>query len=212
MTRYAKDHRTRFFIMRHAPTEWNRAGRIQGQADSPLTRNGERWADHWGRQLAELDVQRILCSDTGRAVTTARRINQALQLPLDCDNRLREQDWGQWTGRTMAAIRKTQEARFRQQERRGWSFCPPGGEDRLDVLVRARDSLQAAGRKWPGSRLLVIAHEGIMKCLVYHLAILQSCGASFERMAPYHLHCLALEDDSLVLEEMNALAFKPPAQ
>ena len=212
MTRYVKDHRTRFYVMRHAPTEWNRAGRIQGQADSPLTRDGEMWADQWGRQLAELRLQRILSSDTGRAVTTARRINQTLQLPLDHDIRLREQDWGQWTGRTMAAIRKTQEDRFRQQERRGWSFCPPGGEERLDVLQRARDSLQAAGRKWPGSRLLVISHEGVLKCLVYHLAILQSCGASFDPMASYHLHCLALENERLVLEQMNALAFRPPAR
>mgnify|MGYP002351979739 FL=1 len=35
---------TRFGVMRHAPTLWNRERRIQGQLDSPLTPEGERMA------------------------------------------------------------------------------------------------------------------------------------------------------------------------
>ncbi|MCP4959229.1 MAG: histidine phosphatase family protein [Actinomycetia bacterium] len=32
------------FVARHGETEWNRAGRRQGQPDSPLTRRGEQHA------------------------------------------------------------------------------------------------------------------------------------------------------------------------
>jgi probable phosphoglycerate mutase len=195
--------------MRHAPTEWNAAGRIQGQADSPLTVKGARWADGWGPQLADLALQRVLSSDTGRALATARRINQTLNLPLNHDPRLREQDWGAWTGCSMADIRTRHRARFQQEEARGWGFCPPGGESHLDVLSRAREALLKAGRKWPRQRLLVVTHEGLMKCLVYHLAILQSCGQPVERMAPYCLHRLALRGENLVLEHMNALGLEP---
>jgi probable phosphoglycerate mutase len=127
------------------------------------------------------------------------------------DARLREQDWGQWTGRTMAQIRTTHRELFTQQERRGWSFCPPGGEERLDVLARARDALREAGRAWPQERLLVISHEGVLKCLIYHLAIIDSCGRGVERMAPYHLHRLALTGKALTLDRMNALTLRPPA-
>ena len=204
-------HTTTCFIMRHAPTEWNGAGRIQGQADSPLTPIGKTWAACWGSQLSDLGLQRILSSDTGRAVATARHINQTLQLPLSHDPRLREQDWGQWTGQTMADIRTTQRDLFRQQENRGWSFCPPGGEERLAVLTRSLDALRETGRRWPHERLLVVTHEGVLKCLVYHLAIIHSCGRAFDRMAPYHLHRLAITENDLRLAQMNALAFRPPA-
>jgi broad specificity phosphatase PhoE len=212
MPAFDTDHPTATFcIMRHAPTEWNRAGRIQGQADSPLTPAGKVWATRWGSQLTNLGLQRILSSDTGRAMATARHINQTLQLPLAHDARLREQDWGQWTGQTMAAIRTQHRDLFSQQENRGWSFCPPGGEERLVVLTRARKALWEAGRKWPGERLLVVTHEGVLKCIVYHLAIIHSCGQAFGRMAPYHLHRLAITGNSLRLDQMNALAFRPPA-
>jgi len=195
--------------MRHAPTEWNAAGRIQGQADSPLTEKGRRWADGWGAQLANFALQRVLTSDTGRAVATARHINQSLRLPVEWDARLREQDWGSWTGCRMADLRVRHQARFQMEEARGWSFCPPNGETRLEVLERARAALLDAGRKWPRQRLLVISHEGVLKCLVYHLAILQGCGQSFAPMAPYSLHRLALDGNSLTLEHMNALALEP---
>lgn len=204
-------HTTTCFIMRHAPTEWNGAGRIQGQADSPLTPIGKTWAACWGSQLTGLGLQRILSSDTGRAVATAHHINQTLQLPLSHDNRLREQDWGQWTGQTMADIRTTQRDLFRQQDNRGWSFCPPGGEERLAVLTRSLEALREADRRWPHERLLVVTHEGVLKCLVYHLAIIHSCGRAFDRMAPYHLHRLTITENDLRLAQMNALAFRPPA-
>ena len=206
---HATHRQTIYYLMRHAPTEWNDAGRIQGQADSPLTETGRQWAAGWGGQLTALHLQRVLSSDTGRALATARHLNHTLNLPLSRDARLREQDWGAWTGCSMADIRTRHLARFRQEEARGWEFRPPGGESHLDVLSRARKALINAGRKWSQQRLLVVTHEGLMKGLVYHLAILQSCGPSVTRMAPYCLHRLALRGDDLVLEEMNALVLEP---
>ena len=206
---HTRHSQTIFYLMRHAPTEWNDAGRIQGQTDSPLTERGRQWAKGWGPQLADLALQQVLSSDTGRALATARCINQTLNLPLNHDAGLREQDWGAWTGSSMADIRNRHRERFRQEEARGWSFCPPGGESHLDVLSRARHALLKAGRKWPRQRLLVVTHEGVMKGLVYHLAILRGCGQPVKRMAPYCLHRLVLRGDDLALEHMNALALEP---
>ncbi len=39
---------TRFGLMRHAETVWNREKRIQGQLDSRLTAAGRRQAESWG--------------------------------------------------------------------------------------------------------------------------------------------------------------------
>jgi probable phosphoglycerate mutase len=44
---------TRFGLVRHAETLWNRERRIQGQSDSALTAKGKKDADNWGRYSYE---------------------------------------------------------------------------------------------------------------------------------------------------------------
>ena len=82
---------TRFGLLRHAMTEWNRERRIQGQTDTPLSPLGERQAGQWGHLLKAYPWNRILVSDARRALDTAALINESLEVPVHCDPRLREQ-------------------------------------------------------------------------------------------------------------------------
>ena len=64
---------TRFGLIRHAQTVWNREKKIQGHSDSPLTADGENQAGRWGMILQQYSWDRILASDTGRALETAKK-------------------------------------------------------------------------------------------------------------------------------------------
>jgi probable phosphoglycerate mutase len=194
---------TRFGLMRHAETVWNRERRVQGQLDSPLTRQGEQNADRWGRLLKEFPWDRILTSDTGRALATAMRLNAHLKLAIETDARLRELNWGRWTTRTISQIRAEAPQEVAAQEAAGWDFRPPGGESRRCQLERSRQALLDAARRWPGHDLLVVTHEGVIKCLAHHL-----CGCEFVTpeavcIEPYHLHRLKAIDGRLALEGLN---------
>jgi probable phosphoglycerate mutase len=201
------DKATRFHLMRHAPTEWNAAGRIQGQADAPLTPAGRLWADGWGRRLAEIGLTRLLSSDTGRALATSQAIQGALGRPLtlSTDPRLREQDWGQWTGCFHRRLRKEAAEAYRRQQARGWQFRPPGGESHLEVLERALSALQDAALRHPGESILVVTHEGVIKCLLYHLAIRDGCGRPPIPPAAWHAHRLVGVGRRVRLDRVNAL-------
>jgi probable phosphoglycerate mutase len=149
-----------------------------------------------------------MASDIGRAVETARIINQALEVSLTTDARLREQDWGQWTGETISHLHTSAPQQLDEQVRAGWEFCPPGGEDRRSVLERSRQALLEAAEKWPGDTILVATHEGIVKSLIYHL-----CGRKYlpgepAIIKPYQLHWLTIDADGLKIEEINALALE----
>ena len=85
----AKNKITRFGLIRHAETVWNREKKIQGQTDSPLTRQGISQALKWGRVLNQISWDRIMTSDIGRAIETAERINQILQVTIYSDPGLR---------------------------------------------------------------------------------------------------------------------------
>ena len=87
-----QNNTTRFALIRHAQTVWNREKKIQGHSDSPLTADGEKQASSWGRILSRFSWDRILASDAGRARATAEIINAFLKVPLTIDSRLKEQD------------------------------------------------------------------------------------------------------------------------
>ena len=202
MTEHPTD--THFGLLRHAMTEWNRDRRIQGQTDTPLSPPGERQAGRWGQLLKAVPWNRILVSDARRALETAARINAVLEVPIESDPRLREQDWGEWTGKTVSQIKQEAPLLLAEQEKAGWNFCPPGGEDRCKVRDRSLKAIAGACEKWEGESILVVTHEGVIKCLLYDL-----CGRRFlpEEPAiirPRSLHFIIHDRQGLRIGKMNA--------
>ncbi|MFC1858087.1 histidine phosphatase family protein, partial [Thermodesulfobacteriota bacterium] len=184
---------------------WNREKKIQGQFDTPLTPAGEKQARAWGRRLQTYQWDRILSSDLARAIKTAGLVNNFLKIPAVVDPRLREQDWGHWTGKTLAQIREDAPKILAEQEAAGWEFCPPGGEGRDTVCRRVQAPLEHAAKTWPGETILVVAHEGVIKCLVYRLVEYQKDPGRHQRMRPYFLHWISHDGLALRLERINAL-------
>ncbi|KAB1439124.1 histidine phosphatase family protein [Pseudodesulfovibrio senegalensis] len=159
-------------LIRHARTEWNILRRIQGQTDIPLAPQGGVMARQWGNALVDKGYDRILCSDLSRAYRTAEIINEILGLPLEVDPRLREQNWGDWTGLAVDDLRAMRE-QVAEQEALGFGFCPPGGESRAEVLERSRAALQASATRNPGQYTLVVTHNGVLRALAYDLMGMQ---------------------------------------
>lgn len=203
---------TVFGVLRHARTEWNDQKRIQGQQDSPLTREGVSCAIAWGEVLKAVIPHRwdrILASDLGRTRRTAELINETLQLPVTTDVRLREKDWGEWSGKTFPEIEQHHGAFLQELENAGWAFRPPGGEDRKMVWERSRQALVDAARRWPGQHILVVTHEGVIKCLVYRLTDRYFLPTEPRLLKPLHLHRMAYTDNRLVLDKVNAFPLTP---
>jgi len=202
----SRQSHTRFALIRHARTLWNQDRLIQGQNDSDLTALGRQQAVAWGQRLKGQLFNRILSSDLGRSVATAEEINQSLKIPMDNTSNLRELDWGDWTGKRIQDIKAKTPDLLKQQEAAGWRFCPPGGESRRAAWLRARETLQAAARKWPGEAILTVTHEGIIKCLLYGLKQREFLPHEPALIRPYHLHWLVARDGELLIEQVNALA------
>ena len=201
---------TTFGLMRHAETEWNRVKRIQGHLDSRLTDEGRERALRWGRCLGSESWDRILASDLGRAVSTAREVNRALGLSVATDDRLREQDWGEWSGRTVPDLVQEIPDLMERYGSAGWAFCPPGGETRAAVCERGREALCAAAARWPGQRILVVAHAGMIRILINGLL-----GRAFLPDEPQillsgHLHRLVVDQSGLRADQLNAVDLNNP--
>lgn len=197
---------TRFGLMRHATTMWNEEKRIQGQQDSPLTVEGKNHAKAWGPLLKKHPWDRILSSDLGRARNTALIINRFLSVPVSHDARLRERQWGRWTGKTLKQVRQEDPQLWAEQEKNGWKFCPPKGEDLTAVVERSIRTLLQAARDWPNQTILVITHEGVIKSIVYRLYAPKMMMPESPVIRPNHLHWLSCDGYRLKVDELNALA------
>jgi len=135
------------FLVRHGETEWNRARRIQGWRDSPLTARGIAQAEAIGhrlRALPEAAAAEIVASPIGRARRTAEIIAEFLGRTalLHFDERLREISAGSWDGLDRAEIRSRMGANFEEFE---WYFRTPDGESYDGFTRRIAAWLEEAG-------------------------------------------------------------------
>src|ERR1700722_11987491 len=69
------------FLARHGETEWNRAGRRQGQLDAPLTPEGMAAVGQAADRLRGFSIDAVFSSPLGRAQASAKLYADALGLP-----------------------------------------------------------------------------------------------------------------------------------
>ncbi len=131
------------YLLRHGETEFNVAGRYQGQRDSPLTARGRDQARRHGALLKELIAEpaawRLVASPLGRAMATARIVRAELGLPEDAietDDRLKEMAFGEWEGLTPAGIETRYPEAWAARGADRWHHPRPGGESYARLAAR----------------------------------------------------------------------------
>jgi broad specificity phosphatase PhoE len=144
-------------LIRHMPTEWNAAGRLQGREDLPLA---EDTAPDW-RVPAELDGFRWLTSPLRRAVDTARRLGIAEAV---VEPRLTEMRWGAWEGETLAGLRARLGTEMEMAEAAGLDLRPPGGESPREVQARVMPLLAEIAHS--ARPTAAITHKGVIRAVL----------------------------------------------
>jgi len=186
-------------LLRHASTDWNEAGRLQGQTDTDLSSAGAAAARTW-RLPEPADRWKRMTSPLRRARRTAELLQPSR--PATVDSRLREMSFGVWEGQTLADLRRRVGKAFLDAERRGLDFLPPGGES--PRMVMARLALWAAEVQNDGQPVVAVSHKAAIRA-----ALALATGWDMTDRAPIRLewralHYFAVESDGrLRLERAN---------
>jgi probable phosphoglycerate mutase len=150
-------------LWRHGRTEWNVAGRVQGQSDTPLDEVGHQQAREAAARLATLKPYRILSSDLQRARDTANYLGAISGVEVELDERFRELNFGAREGLTW---------------REAWDQMPegmqawvdgdetqiPGSETHVEAGERFAAGLEAALPSLPADAVLVVvAHGAVLR-------------------------------------------------
>lgn len=135
---------TELLVLRHAQTEWNVEGRLQGALDSPLTAAGLEQIETMRAELETFDVRHWdwFSSPAGRAVETASRL---MDVPssLRQDARLREIEIGPWQGHLRDTLPVPSSPLMTCDGPLGFYLTAPGVEPIASLRARCRSFLNS---------------------------------------------------------------------
>ncbi|MBV8679571.1 MAG: histidine phosphatase family protein [Aquitalea sp.] len=156
---------TRFCLIRHGETDWNREHRLQGHLDIPLNQRGlqqaEQLAAALGRQQLQFSVLHV--SELTRARQTASAISQQLGLALHTHAELKERHYGAFQGRTFDEARTHIPHVYRLHQERDLHFDLQGGESLIVFQQRIMHCMQQLAAQHAGEQILVVSHGGVLE-------------------------------------------------
>ncbi|MFS7163112.1 histidine phosphatase family protein [Serratia proteamaculans] len=159
----------RFIVLRHAESQWNREGIIQGRRDSPLTPAGHRQITALWLALQAMPISWVISSPAGRACATAQILAAQFNCPCRTDERLQEQSFGMLEGLSHAqALRDYPDAarRIFSGESEAWA---PGGESTPEVAWRMASCLLSLSADHHNQTCCLVTHGHALQALIWKL-------------------------------------------
>jgi broad specificity phosphatase PhoE len=162
------------FLVRHARSDWNAQGRLQGHADSSLDDVGIAQARALAQVFRKQRIHAFYTSPAQRARQTAQILaqfhQQQYQASLKVDERLRERDVGVVTGLTWSEVHAQYGDWAKQVEKDGWEIAPPPeGENAHAVQSRMVEALDSIIKANKYLNVVVVSHRGSLNIYLRHL-------------------------------------------
>jgi len=182
----------RVALVRHGETAWSRDRRHTGRTDIPLTAGGEEQAAALAPRLTGFEPAEVLVSPLSRATRTAQLADLG---SFEVEPDLVEWDYGDYEGRTTAAIRA---------DRPGWELFGDGvphGESLHDVATRV-DRVIARIRAGSGD-VACVAHAHLLRVLAVRWLGIDPVAARFLVLGPASFSVLGWEREQAVIEHWN---------
>ena len=153
-------------LMRHGDTRLSPEHRFSGLCDLPLSADGTRQAKAAAGRLATgARIDAVVTSPLRRAAATAAIAATELGLTAVTDDDLRETDFGEWEGFTLAEVQQRWPAAAAAWQHNPQQ-APPGGESFTETARRVYQACDRLLRDHHGQTVLVVIHITPIKILL----------------------------------------------
>lgn len=147
----------KLYVTRHGLTEFNAQERVCGATDIPLTETGLLQAGEMAKQAASFgDIERIIASPMLRAQQTAQAVSEALQIPIETDDRLKEWNYGTYEGKSRLT------SGF-QEAKSEFGVKMPGGESVFQLVYRTYSLIEEL--KLTDRNTILVCHGGVARVI-----------------------------------------------
>jgi broad specificity phosphatase PhoE len=187
----------RLTLIRHALTDWNANGRLQGHLDCPLSAEGVSQARALAKRVGASGVDLVYSSPLQRAFDTAKLAFPGSE--IISEPRLMELDFGVFQG-------KTPDENADHEAWAWWHEDPftrriPEGECYRDLMVRVVSWLEQLPEE---QHIVAITHSGPIQMIIAHVM-----GVTHPRwrkrlfLRHTSLTRLLFRDDEVLIERVN---------
>jgi probable phosphoglycerate mutase len=152
------------YMVRHGETILTPDRKFSGTGplNPPLTEDGLAQAEKVAAEIAKLKPDVLIASPLQRTTQTAEIIAQATGLKPEFDEAWYECSFGDWDGLSIQEVKEKW-----PNDYTSWisssAFTPPGGESYDDVAARIEPAFDALAEKYPGQKVVVVTHNGVIK-------------------------------------------------
>lgn len=151
----------RLYLIRHGETLFNQKKCYYGHLDAGLSEKGREQAKRLGRFFDEIPLDYVISSPLVRAVDTAKYIIGERNLLIHTDERLMEQNFGIFEGKTMEEILLEYPEEWKAWNHNFSHHHIAEGESFFDVRERIDNFLGECCKKYDGN-VLITAHKGTL--------------------------------------------------
>jgi len=157
------------YLIRHGETVWNRASRLQGHKDTPLTMKGVKQAQSLGFALKDVLKNKtpsfFYSSPIGRAKQTATIISDIIDFDVEriaYKSSLKEITFGDWDGLNMQEILAQYKTSWEKRKTDRWNTSPPNGESFREAKKRATRLLNEIDSQ---KYVVIVGHGSLNKVI-----------------------------------------------
>ncbi len=165
------DTPTRILLIRHGINDYIQKGLLAGRTPGVhLNAHGQQQALALAERLANTPLAAIYSSPLERTLETAAPLAQRAGLAVQCLDGIIESDCGEWTGRALEELNKTEAWKLVQIQPSRFRF--PAGESMAQIQARMVATLEELQIAHPGQTIAVVSHSDPIKLAVaYYLGM-----------------------------------------
>ncbi len=163
---HMEDKKTRFYLIRHGETQWNREGRYQGSTDIPLSSEGLAQAELLAKRFQYLPLDAIYVSPLQRAKATADAIAKQTGITPIVEEHFREINFGEWEGMSIPQLLETYGQAYQNFYENPFQHTFPGEGSFTKVAERAVLGFEKILEKERGKRVAIVSHGGLLRVML----------------------------------------------
>lgn len=160
------EKKTRFYLIRHGETQWNREGRYQGATDIALSPEGRAQAKLVAKRFRYLPLDAIYVSPLQRARQTADAIAEETGLTPIVDEHFKEINFGEWEGHSIPQLTEKYGQAYLDFYENPFEHPFPGEGSFAKVTERSVAGFEELLRRHPGERIAIVSHGGLLRVLL----------------------------------------------
>jgi probable phosphoglycerate mutase len=157
------------YLLRHGQTSCTRDNVFCGSSDPELTQDGLAMAQAFAAAYRKLPWEAVFVSPMKRTLATAKPIGDAVGLPTQPRDGLKEISYGTWEGKTVEAVNRDHHDDYvRWTADPAWN-APTGGEKAITIANRAMLVVEEIRQRHDKGNVLIVSHKATIRIVLCSL-------------------------------------------